>query len=120
LERHVEHLLLDAKGLGREPQRLQGPDCDADLVGGLADRVRRRDRAVDQRGEAADGGDAKGRAAEGPNTGAQQLRLAATVARFRLPAGWRTQIGRFAELGSAVVYLLIAVVTVLRFIGASG
>jgi threonine/homoserine/homoserine lactone efflux protein len=43
-----------------------------------------------------------------------------TVARLRLPAGWSTQIGRFAELGSAVVYLLIAVIAVLSFIEASG
>jgi len=41
-----------------------------------------------------------------------------TVARVRLPAGW-TQIGRFAEQGSAVVYLSIAVITVLRFAEAS-
>jgi threonine/homoserine/homoserine lactone efflux protein len=43
-----------------------------------------------------------------------------TVARLRLPAGWSTQFGRFAELGSAVAYLLIAVVTVLSFFEASG
>jgi threonine/homoserine/homoserine lactone efflux protein len=43
-----------------------------------------------------------------------------TVARLRLPAGWSTQVGRFAQLGSAVVYLLIAVITVLRLIEASG
>jgi threonine/homoserine/homoserine lactone efflux protein len=43
-----------------------------------------------------------------------------TVARLRLPAGRSTQIGRFAELGSAVVYLSIAVITVLSFIEASG
>jgi threonine/homoserine/homoserine lactone efflux protein len=41
------------------------------------------------------------------------------VARVRLPAGW-AQIGRLAELGSAVVYLSVAVVTVIRFIEASG
>jgi hypothetical protein len=41
-----------------------------------------------------------------------------TVARVRLPAGW-TQIRRFAELGSAAVYLSIAVVSVLSFIDAS-
>lgn len=43
-----------------------------------------------------------------------------TVARLRLPAGWRTRIGRFAELASAVIYLSIAVITVLKFIEASG
>lgn len=37
----------------------------------------------------------------------------------RLPAGW-TQPGRFAEVGSAVLYLSIAVVTVLRFVEALG
>jgi threonine/homoserine/homoserine lactone efflux protein len=42
-----------------------------------------------------------------------------TVARLRPPAGCSAQIGRFAELGSAVVYLSIAVITVLGFIEAS-
>jgi len=37
----------------------------------------------------------------------------------RLPAG-RTRLGRFAELGSAVVYLSIAAITVLRFVATSG
>ena len=48
LQRHVEGLLLDAGGLGGEAQLLQRLDADPDLVRGLADRIRRRDRAVDQ------------------------------------------------------------------------
>jgi hypothetical protein len=43
----------------------------------LADRIRRRDRAVDQRAEATDRRSVKERSAKGPNPGAQQLRLAA-------------------------------------------
>jgi homoserine/homoserine lactone efflux protein len=43
-----------------------------------------------------------------------------TVARLRLPAGWSTRIGRFAELGSAVAYLVIATITVVGFFEASG
>jgi hypothetical protein len=53
LQRHVQRLLLDAGGFGGKPQLLQRLDADADLVGGLADRIRRRDRAIDQRGETA-------------------------------------------------------------------
>ena len=49
LQRHVERLLLDAGRLGGEAQLLQRLDADPDLVGGLADRIRRRDRAIDQR-----------------------------------------------------------------------
>jgi len=60
-----------------ETQLLQRLDADADLVGSLADRIRGGDRAVDQRGEAADSGDAGEGAAEGAHAGAQQLRLAA-------------------------------------------
>jgi len=41
------------------------------------------------------------------------------VARIRLPAGW-ARIGRFAGPASAAVYLSIAIVTVLKFIEASG
>ncbi|MDX8516317.1 LysE family translocator [Mesorhizobium captivum] len=41
-----------------------------------------------------------------------------TFGRLRLPAGW-TQTARFAKLGSAAVYLSIAVITVLRFIETS-
>jgi predicted branched-subunit amino acid permease len=37
-----------------------------------------------------------------------------TFARLRLRTGW-TQIARFAKLGSAAVYLLIAIIIVLRF-----
>jgi threonine/homoserine/homoserine lactone efflux protein len=43
-----------------------------------------------------------------------------TVARLRLPAGWIAQTGRFTELASAVVYLSIAVITILGFIEVSG
>jgi threonine/homoserine/homoserine lactone efflux protein len=42
-----------------------------------------------------------------------------TVARLRLPAAG-TRIGMLADLGSAIVYLSIAAITVLRFIAASG
>ena len=77
LQRHVERLLLDAGRLGGEPQLLQRLDADPDLVRGLADRIRRRDRAVDQRGETADRGGADERATERADAGAQQLRLAA-------------------------------------------
>jgi threonine/homoserine/homoserine lactone efflux protein len=42
-----------------------------------------------------------------------------TVARLRLPAAG-TRIGMFANLGSAIVYLSIALITVLSFIAASG
>ena len=79
LERHVERLLLDPGRLGREAQLLQRLDPDSDLVGGLADRIGSRDRAVHERGEAADRGHAGERATEGADTGAQQLRLAAQI-----------------------------------------
>jgi hypothetical protein len=39
LKRHVEGLLLDSRGLGREAQLLQRLDLDPDLVRGLADRI---------------------------------------------------------------------------------
>jgi hypothetical protein len=77
LQRHIQRLLLDTRGLGGKPQFLQRLDPDADLVGGLADRICRRDRAVDQRAETADRRGADERAAERANAGAQQLRLAA-------------------------------------------
>ena len=41
-----------------------------------------------------------------------------TFGRFRFAAGW-TQIARFAKVGSAAVYLSIAVITVLGFIETS-
>jgi threonine/homoserine/homoserine lactone efflux protein len=44
---------------------------------------------------------------------------ACVLAVARLPASW-TPLGRFAEAGSAIVYLSIAVVTVLRFVEALG
>ena len=43
---------------------------------------------------------------------------ACVLAVARLPAGW-TRLGRFAELGSAVVYLSIAAITVLTFVGSA-
>jgi threonine/homoserine/homoserine lactone efflux protein len=43
-----------------------------------------------------------------------------TVARLRLPVGWSAQVGRFAELVSAVVYVSISVITILRFIEVLG
>jgi hypothetical protein len=76
LQRHVERLLLDARERCSVAQLLQGLDPDPDLARGLADRIGRRDRAVDQCGETTDGGDACERAAERANAGAQQLRLA--------------------------------------------
>jgi hypothetical protein len=77
LQRHVEGLLLDAGRLGGEAQLLQRLDADADLVRGLADRIRRRDRAVDQCPEPADRRGTQERPAERANAGPQQLRLAA-------------------------------------------
>jgi hypothetical protein len=43
LQRHVQRLLLDAGRLGGKPQLLQRLDPHADLVGRLADGIRRRD-----------------------------------------------------------------------------
>jgi hypothetical protein len=77
LQRHIQRLLLDAGGLGSEAQLLQRLDADPDLVGGLADGIRGRDRTVDQRRETADRGDASECHAQRPDTGTQQLRLAA-------------------------------------------
>jgi hypothetical protein len=79
LQRHVERLLLDAGRLGGEAQLLQRLDPDPDLVRGLADRVGRGNRAIHERGEAANRGHASERAAERADAGAQQLRLAAQV-----------------------------------------
>ena len=76
LQRHIQRLLLDPGRLGGKPQLLQRLDADADLVGGLADRIRGRDRAVDQRAETTDRRGADQRAAERADAGAQQLRLA--------------------------------------------
>jgi hypothetical protein len=77
LQRHVERLLLDPGRLGGKAQFLQRLDADADRVGGLADGFGCTDRAVDQRGETTDCGDPDQRATQRPDTGAQQLRLAA-------------------------------------------
>jgi hypothetical protein len=77
LQRHIQRLLLDAGGLSREAQLLQGLHADADLVGRLADRIRRRDRAIDQRADATDRRSADKRAAQRADPRAQQLRLAA-------------------------------------------
>jgi lambda family phage tail tape measure protein len=60
-----------------KPQLLQRLHADTDFVGGLADRIRRRDRAIDQCSETTDRRGADDRAAERANAGAQQLRLAA-------------------------------------------
>jgi transposase InsO family protein len=76
LQRHVEGLLLDARRLGGKPQLLQRLDADADLVGRLADRIRRGDRAVDQGSKATDRGDPDQRATERADAGAQQFCLA--------------------------------------------
>ena len=77
LQRHVERLLLAARRLGGEAQLLQRLDADPDLIGGLADGVRRPDRAINKRGEPADRRGPDQRTAERANAGAQQLRLAA-------------------------------------------
>jgi hypothetical protein len=77
LQRHVERLLLGPGRLGGKPQLLQSLDPDPDLVRGLADRIRRRDRAIDQRREPTDRGNARERAAERADARAQQLRLPA-------------------------------------------
>jgi hypothetical protein len=62
-------------GFGSKPQLLQRLDANADLVDRLADRIRSRDRAVDQDGKAVDRRESDQRAAECPDAGAQQLRL---------------------------------------------
>jgi hypothetical protein len=59
-----------------QTQLLQRLDAHSDLGRGLADRIGGTERAVHQRGEAADRGDAGERTAEGADAGAQQLRLA--------------------------------------------
>ncbi len=60
----AEKACPNARGrLGGEAQLLQGFHADADLVGGLADRIRRADRVVHERGEATDGGHTRERAA---------------------------------------------------------
>src|SRR5919106_180669 len=75
LQRHVEGLLLDPGRLGGKPQLLQRLDADPDLVRGLADGIRRRDRAIDQRAEATDRRSPEQRATERADAGAQQLGL---------------------------------------------
>jgi hypothetical protein len=79
LERHVQRFLLDPGRLGGKAQLLQRLDSDPDLVGGLADRIGRADRAVHEGGEAPDGGHTGERTAEGADAGAQQLGLAAQI-----------------------------------------
>jgi hypothetical protein len=73
----MERLLLDAGRLRGKPQLLQRLDADPDLVRGLADRIRRRDRAVDQCSETSDRRSADQRTTERADAGAQQLRLTA-------------------------------------------
>ena len=77
LQRHVERLLLDARRLSSEPQLLQRLHAHPDLVGGLANRVRCRDRVVDQCSQTADRRDPDQRATKRGDAGAQQLCLAA-------------------------------------------
>jgi hypothetical protein len=77
LQRQVQRLLLDPGRFSGKPQFLERLDADPDLVRGLADRIRRRDGAVDKRREPTDRRDAEQRAAERANAGAQQLGLAA-------------------------------------------
>ena len=77
LQRHIEGILFDTRCLGGKPQLLQRLDPDADLVRGLTDRIRCRDRAIDQRAETTDRRSANQRTAERANAGAQQFRLAA-------------------------------------------
>jgi hypothetical protein len=84
LQRHVEGLLLDPGRLGSEAQLLQRLDPHPDLVCGLADRIRGRDRAIDQRSETTDRRGADKGATERADARAQQLRLAAQALQ---PAG---------------------------------
>jgi hypothetical protein len=77
LQRHVERLLLDARGLGGKAQLLQRLDAHPDLIGGPADGIGRPDRAVDQGSKAADRRDPDQRATERADAGAQQLRMTA-------------------------------------------
>jgi hypothetical protein len=84
LQRHVEGLLLDAGRLGGKAQLLQRLDADPDLVRGLADGIRGRDGAIDQRSETTDRRSADKGATERADAGAQQLRLAAEALQ---PAG---------------------------------
>ena len=65
--------------LAAKLQLLQRLDPDPELVGGLADRIGRRDRAVHERGEAAERCHAGERATKGTDAGVQELRLAAQV-----------------------------------------
>ena len=100
LQRHVERLLLDARRFRGEAQLLQGFDADPDFVRGLADGIRRRDRAIDQRAETADRRSTDERATERTNAGPQQLRLAAEALQ---PAG-----GALARALDALQALLAA------------
>ncbi len=79
LQRHVQRLLLDTGRLGGEAQLLQRLDPHADLVSGLADRIRGRDRTIDQGAETADGGDPGECAAQRADAGTQQLGLTAAA-----------------------------------------
>jgi hypothetical protein len=56
---------------------LQRLDANPDLVGGLADRIGGRNRAIDQRSETTDRRSADQAATERADAGAQQLRLTA-------------------------------------------
>jgi len=76
LQRHIQHLLLDACERCRKAQLLQRLDADTDLARGLADRICRSERASGQTGEAADHRSADQRATESTNPRAQALRLA--------------------------------------------
>jgi hypothetical protein len=77
LQRHIECLLLHTRERCSVAQLLQRLDAHPDLACGLADRICRRDRAIDQRAETADRRGAQKRTSEGSDASAQQLRLAA-------------------------------------------
>ena len=77
LQRHVERPLLDARQRCSKAQLLQRLHAHPELARGLADDIGGRDRAVDQRGEITNRGDARERTTKRTDARAQQLGLAA-------------------------------------------
>ena len=77
LQRHVQRLPLDPERLGGKRSSCSASTPTPILSAVLPIRIRRRDRAIDQRRDPTDSGNARERAAEGADAGAQQLRLAA-------------------------------------------
>jgi hypothetical protein len=94
LQRHIQGLLLDTRRLGGDAQLLQRLAPRADLVGGLANGICRRDRAVDQRSAAAHRRSPDQRAPKSADAGAQQLRLGGPAPAARpMSARLRSQCG---------------------------